>query len=70
MRREWRDGRMVLLSDVVLSGQAERYRLRYALGLYNAMNYRCTRCPLSREFEQESIVQSGRTALLSAQVTF
>ena len=58
-----------LLWDVVLSGQAERYRLRYALGLYNAMNYRYT-VPVSREFQQESIVQSGRTALLSAQVTF
>jgi outer membrane receptor for ferrienterochelin and colicin len=58
-----------LLWDVVLSGQAERYRLRYALGLYNATNYRYT-VPVSREFQQESIVQSGRTALLSAQVTF
>ena len=58
-----------LLWDVVLSGQAERYRLRYALGLYNAANYRYA-VPVSREFQQESIVQRGRTALLSAQVTF
>ena len=57
------------LWDVVLSGQAERYRLRYALGLYNATNYRYT-VPVSREFQQESIIPSGRTALLSAQVTF
>ncbi len=55
--------------DVVLSGQAERYGLRYALGLYNAMNYRYT-VPVSREFLQESIVQNGRTVLLSAQLTF
>ena len=41
--------------DVVLSGQAERYGLRYALGLYNAMDYRYT-VPVSREFLQESIV--------------
>jgi hypothetical protein len=33
------------------------------------MNYRYT-VPVSREFQQESIVQSGRTALLSAQVAF
>jgi outer membrane receptor for ferrienterochelin and colicin len=59
----------VLVWDVVLSGQAERYGLRYALGLYNAMNYRYT-VPVSREFRQDSIVQNGRTLLLSAQVTF
>jgi outer membrane receptor for ferrienterochelin and colicin len=58
-----------LVWDLVLSGQAERYRLRYALGLYNAMNARYT-VPVSREFTQDSIVQNGRTLLLSAQVTF
>jgi outer membrane receptor protein involved in Fe transport len=58
-----------LIWDFVLSGQAERYRLRYALGLYNAMNYRYT-VPVSREFLQESIVQNGRTLLLNCQVTF
>ncbi len=58
-----------LVWDVVVSGQAERYGLRYALGLYNAMNYRYT-VPVSREFLQDSIVQNGRTALLSGQVTF
>ena len=55
--------------DVVLSGQAERYGLRYALGLYNATDYRYM-VPVSREFLQDSIAQSGRTVLLSAQVTF
>jgi outer membrane receptor for ferrienterochelin and colicin len=58
-----------VLWDVVLSGQAERYGLHYALGLYNATNYRYT-VPVSREFLQDSIVQNGRTVLLSAQVTF
>ena len=58
-----------LVWDVVVSGQAERYGLRYALGLYNAMNYRYT-VPVSREFLQDSIVQNGRTALLSGQVAF
>jgi hypothetical protein len=58
-----------LVWDVVLSGQRSDYGLRYALGLYNAMNYRYT-VPVSREFRQDSIVQSRRTLLLSAQVTF
>jgi outer membrane receptor protein involved in Fe transport len=55
--------------DVVLSGQAERYGVRYALGLYNAMGYKYT-VPISREFAQDAIVQNGRTLLLSTQLTF
>ncbi|HEX4447899.1 MAG TPA: TonB-dependent receptor, partial [Polyangiaceae bacterium] len=55
--------------DVVLSGQAERYGIRYALGLYNAMNYKYA-VPVSREFVQDAIAQSGRTVLLSSQVSF
>ncbi|HLK35547.1 MAG TPA: TonB-dependent receptor [Polyangiaceae bacterium] len=55
--------------DVVLSGETERYRLRYSLGLYNAMDYRYT-VPVSREFLQRSIVQSGRTLLLNTQLSF
>jgi hypothetical protein len=58
-----------LVWDVVLSGQAERYGLRYALGLYNATGARYT-VPVSREFQQDSIVQNGRTLLLSGQVSF
>jgi outer membrane cobalamin receptor len=55
--------------DVVLSGQAERYGIRYALGLYNAMDYRYS-VPISHEFTQDTMVQPGRTVLLSSQVTF
>jgi outer membrane receptor for ferrienterochelin and colicin len=55
--------------DVVLSGQTERYGVHYALGLYNAMDYRYS-VPVSREFLQESIVQNGRTVLLSSEVSF
>jgi outer membrane receptor for ferrienterochelin and colicin len=55
--------------DVVLSGEAERYGVRYALGLYNAMDYRYS-VPVSREFLQSGMVQSGRTVLLSTQVSF
>jgi outer membrane cobalamin receptor len=55
--------------DVVLSGQAEKYGVRYALGLYNALNYKYT-VPVSREFTQDAMPQSGRTVLLSSQVSF
>jgi outer membrane receptor for ferrienterochelin and colicin len=55
--------------DIVLSGQAERYGIRYALGLYNAMDYRYS-VPISHEFTQDTMVQPGRTVLLSSQVTF
>jgi outer membrane receptor for ferrienterochelin and colicin len=55
--------------DVVLSGEAVRYGVRYALGLYNAMDYRYS-VPVSKEFVQTSMVQPGRTVLLSTQVSF
>ena len=57
------------LWDVVLSGETERFGLRYALGLYNAMDSRYS-VPVSREFLQGTMVQSGRTVLFSTQVTF
>jgi outer membrane cobalamin receptor len=55
--------------DVVLSGETERYGVRYALGLYNAMDVRYA-VPVSREFTQTSVVQNGRTVLLSSSVSF
>jgi outer membrane receptor for ferrienterochelin and colicin len=55
--------------DLVLSGEADKYRLRYALGLYNAMNYRYA-IPVSHEFVQDSMVQNGRTVLFHTQVSF
>ena len=55
------------LWDVVLSGEAERYGVRYNLGLYNATNQQYS-LPVSREFTQDLIIQNGRTVL--AQVSF
>ena len=55
--------------DLVLSGEAEPYGVRYALGLYNAMDYRYA-VPVSHEFVQDTIVQNGRTVLLTTQVSF
>ncbi|MFO0678014.1 MAG: TonB-dependent receptor [Polyangiaceae bacterium] len=55
--------------DLVLSGEAERLRVRYNLGLYNLMDYRYA-TPVSREFRQRSIVQAGRTVLATVQLSF
>jgi len=55
--------------DVVLSGEAERLHVRYALGLYNATDYRYV-VPVSREFRGTTALQAGRTVLLTAQVSF
>jgi outer membrane receptor for ferrienterochelin and colicin len=55
--------------DIVLSGHEDRYGIRYNLGVYNAMDYRYS-VPVSPEFTQDMIVQSGRTFLASGQVSF
>jgi outer membrane receptor protein involved in Fe transport len=55
--------------DFVLSGEAPRYGMRYWLGLYNAMNYKYV-APVSPEFAQDTVPQSGRTVLAGVQVTF
>lgn len=51
--------------DVVFSGEAERGVLRYAVGLYNALDWRTT-MPVSREYTLlRTIAQPGRTVLAS-----
>ncbi len=62
--------------DVVLSGSAERWGLRYAVGVYNVTDWRYS-VPVSSEFVREgmrpsitNIVQNGRTFLANASVTF
>lgn len=55
--------------DVVLSGQEQELGLRYAIGIYNVFDSR-HRVPVSREFRQRSILQNGRTLLLSSTVDF
>jgi len=55
--------------DFVLSGEEQRWGMRYAFGLYNAFDWRYA-VPVSREFTQTSIVQNGRTFLASASVAF
>jgi hypothetical protein len=55
--------------DFVLSGEEQRWGLRYALGLYNAFDWRYS-LPTGNEFRQNRIVQNGRTVLATANVAF
>ncbi len=58
-----------VLWDLVLSGSEARFGLNYALGVYNAFDWRYA-LPVSAEFGQRSIAQDGRTFLASAEVAF
>jgi outer membrane receptor protein involved in Fe transport len=64
-----------LLWDLMLSGQEQRFHIRYSLGVYNAFNWKYT-VPVSGEFTQPSgaslgtIVQNGRTLMAAAYVDF
>ncbi|MFO0659383.1 MAG: TonB-dependent receptor [Polyangiaceae bacterium] len=55
--------------DVVLSGEESRLNLRYALGVYNAFDWK-QRVPVSSDFSQRTLIQNGRTFLLSGAITF
>lgn len=55
--------------DVVLSGEEARLNLRYALGVYNAFDWR-QRVPVSADFTQRTLIQNGRTFLLSGAISF
>jgi outer membrane cobalamin receptor len=55
--------------DLVFSGEIEKLQARYAVGLYNAADWRWDSVP-SREFRQRTIVQSGRTVLATLAVSF
>lgn len=63
-RTDW-----VVVWDVVFSGVEPRWGVRYALGVYNAFDWRHA-LPVSEEFRQRTIPQSGRTLLASADVAF
>jgi outer membrane receptor for ferrienterochelin and colicin len=55
--------------DIVLTGHEERSRLSWAVGVYNAFDWRYA-LPVSAEFSQRSILQDGRSFLASADVAF
>jgi outer membrane receptor for ferrienterochelin and colicin len=56
-----------LLWDVVFSAQEQRSKLSYSIGIYNAFDWQYS-WPVSREFRQRSILQNGRTLLLSLEL--
>ncbi len=58
-----------LLWDIVLSGSEARWGLSYAFGVYNAFDSRWT-VPVSTEFRQASMPQSGRTFLATGALAF
>jgi outer membrane receptor protein involved in Fe transport len=55
--------------DLVFSGEEPRWGLRYAIGVYNAFDWRYS-VPVSNEFRQNTIVQNGRTFLANVNLTF
>jgi outer membrane receptor protein involved in Fe transport len=59
----------VVLWDVVLSGAEQRLGIFYAFGVYNAFDWRWS-VPVSPEFLQTTIPQSGRTFLATASKSF
>lgn len=58
-----------LLWDIVFSGAEPRWGLNYAIGVYNAFDTRWS-VPLSAEFRQTTMPQSGRTFLATGGITF
>ncbi|HET7539201.1 MAG TPA: TonB-dependent receptor [Polyangiaceae bacterium] len=58
-----------VIVDLVFSGEEPRYGLRYAFGVYNALDFRYS-VPVSGEFVQRSIVQDGRSFLASLEAKF
>ncbi|MDX2050931.1 MAG: TonB-dependent receptor [Polyangiaceae bacterium] len=57
------------LWDIVLSGDEKRYGVHYAFGVYNAFDWRY-RLPLTAEFSQRTLSQSGRTFLAQVELAY
>ncbi|HET9959648.1 MAG TPA: hypothetical protein VFQ61_34385, partial [Polyangiaceae bacterium] len=58
----------VALWDLVLTGKVSDVGIDWAVGLYNAFDYRYS-LPTSDEFPMRTVPQSGRSFLLSLDVT-
>jgi hypothetical protein len=58
-----------LIWDIVFSGSEPRWGLSYAIGVYNAFDSRWT-VPVSSEYRPTTVLQSGRTLLALASITF
>ncbi|MEO7033379.1 MAG: TonB-dependent receptor [Polyangiaceae bacterium] len=55
--------------DFVVSGEEPTYGVRYAVGMYNVLDWRYS-VPVSAEFTQRAIDQNGRTFLASLDLKF
>ena len=66
---EQRDTPPALLWDIVFSGAEPRWGLSYAIGIYNAFDARWS-VPVSQEFRQTTMPQTGRTLLATGAITF
>ena len=64
-----RDTPSAFLWDIVLSGSEPRWGLSYAFGVYNAFDTRWA-VPVSAEFRQTTMPQTGRAFLASGAITF
>jgi outer membrane receptor protein involved in Fe transport len=53
-----------VVADVVLSGEATRYALRWSAGVYNLFDWRYD-VPITEGARSKTLIQSGRTFLLS-----
>ncbi|HYQ44120.1 MAG TPA: TonB-dependent receptor [Polyangiaceae bacterium] len=58
-----------VIVDLVFSGEEPRYGLRYAFGVYNALDFRYS-VPVSSEFVQRNVQQDGRSFLASLEAKF
>jgi outer membrane receptor protein involved in Fe transport len=63
--------RTALIWDIVASGRAERWGLRYAVGVYNLFDWRYA-VPVSAEYGERltSVPQNGRTFMASTSLEF
>lgn len=59
----------VVLWDLVVSGEQERWGLRYSVGAYNVADYRYS-LPVSNEFTQVTVPQHGRSFLVTLDKSF
>lgn len=60
--------RPAVIWDIVLSGEAPRSGLVYAVGVYNAFDWRYS-LPATVEMRQSALVQNGRTFLASVETS-
>ncbi|MBN1609527.1 MAG: TonB-dependent receptor [Polyangiaceae bacterium] len=64
-----RSTRPFVIWDIVLSGEEPRFGLLYAVGVYNAFDWRYS-LPTTPELAQNTLVQDGRTFLASVEKSF